>query len=232
MLGATEYTTAIDIWSIGCVLGELLLGKPLFAGDTSVDQLVKIIQVLGTPTRRQMQAMNPNYTEFRFPDVRSKDWRSVFTPLSNGGAHVTDDALDLLDALLKYEPGDRLTAYESLAHPFFDPLRQMGCRLPEGSPLPNIFDFSEEELRCLSPRTRAKVIPDWLRNGRQQQDSCESQRTSPPSTLRQLPIGETAVIRDCFSGAAPLSASLFQQLQPQAQVPAQQQAHPQQQYWR
>lgn len=66
-------------WStlLGCVLGELLLGRPLFAGETSVDQLVKIIQVLGTPTRRQMATMNPNYTEFRFPDVKPREWKVV-----------------------------------------------------------------------------------------------------------------------------------------------------------
>lgn len=228
MLGATEYTTAIDIWSIGCVLGELLLGKPLFAGDTSVDQLVKIIQVLGTPSRRQMQAMNPNYTDFRFPDVQSKEWRSLFRAMPNNGAHVTDDALDLLGCLLRYEPGERVLAYESLAHPFFDPLRQPGCRLPEGSPLPNIFDFSEEELHFMSPRTRLKVVPEWLRNTRQDA-SFDAQRTpslhQASTTASNAATGSQA-IRDCFSGTAPLNASLFQQIQPQ--VPQQQQ----QQFWR
>lgn len=51
IFGATEYTPAIDVWSIGCVIAELLLGQPLFPGESGVDQLVEIIKVLGTPTR-------------------------------------------------------------------------------------------------------------------------------------------------------------------------------------
>ena len=49
---------------------ELLLGHPLFPGETGVDQLVEIIKVLGTPTKEEVEAMNPNYTEFKFPQVR------------------------------------------------------------------------------------------------------------------------------------------------------------------
>jgi glycogen synthase kinase 3 beta len=67
IFGCTDYTPAIDVWSVGCVIAELLLGQPLFPGESGVDQLVEIIKVLGTPTREQIQAMNPNYTEFKFP---------------------------------------------------------------------------------------------------------------------------------------------------------------------
>lgn len=45
IFGATEYTSAIDIWSVGCVLAELIIGRPLFAGESGVDQLVEIIKV-------------------------------------------------------------------------------------------------------------------------------------------------------------------------------------------
>ena len=70
IFGATDYTTAIDVWSIGCVLAEMLLGQPLFPGESGVDQLVEIIKVLGTPTKEEIHAMNPNYTEFKFPQAR------------------------------------------------------------------------------------------------------------------------------------------------------------------
>jgi glycogen synthase kinase 3 beta len=53
IFGATDYTTAIDVWSAGCVMAELLLGHPLFPGETGVDQLVEIIKVLGTPTKEE-----------------------------------------------------------------------------------------------------------------------------------------------------------------------------------
>jgi serine/threonine protein kinase len=77
IFGATEYTTAIDVWSAGCVLAELLLGQPLFPGESGVDQLVEIIKVLGTPTREEIKCMNPNYTEFKFPQIKAHPWHKV-----------------------------------------------------------------------------------------------------------------------------------------------------------
>ncbi|OAY77993.1 Shaggy-related protein kinase delta, partial [Ananas comosus] len=74
IFGATEYTTAIDMWSTGCVMAELLLGQPLFPGESGVDQLVEIIKVLGTPTREEIKCMNPNYNEFKFPQIKAHPW--------------------------------------------------------------------------------------------------------------------------------------------------------------
>lgn len=66
-----------DVWSAGCVLAELLLGQPIFPGDSGVDQLVEIIKVLGTPTKEQIREMNRNYTEFRFPQIKAHPWSKV-----------------------------------------------------------------------------------------------------------------------------------------------------------
>lgn len=66
-----------DVWSAGCVLAELLLGQPIFPGDSGVDQLVEIIKVLGTPTREQIREMNPNYQEFKFPLIKAHPWSKV-----------------------------------------------------------------------------------------------------------------------------------------------------------
>ena len=74
-----------DIWSAGCVFAELLLGQPIFPGDSGVDQLVEIIKVLGTPTKEQIRRMNPNYTEFKFPQIKAHPWnkvRNTFGPCS------------------------------------------------------------------------------------------------------------------------------------------------------
>ena len=66
-----------DIWSAGCVFAELLLGQPIFPGDSGVDQLVEIIKVLGTPTKEQIRQMNSNYTEFKFPQIKAHPWHKV-----------------------------------------------------------------------------------------------------------------------------------------------------------
>lgn len=62
------------------MLAELLLGQPIFPGDSGVDQLVEVIKVLGTPTREQIREMNPNYTEFKFPQIKSHPWQKVSSP--------------------------------------------------------------------------------------------------------------------------------------------------------
>ena len=58
-------------------MAELILGRPIFPGESGVDQLVEIIKVLGTPTRDQIQAMNQNYTEFKFPQIKANPWSKV-----------------------------------------------------------------------------------------------------------------------------------------------------------
>jgi serine/threonine protein kinase len=66
-----------DVWSAGCVMAELLLGQPLFPGESGVDQLVEIIKVLGTPTKEEIQSMNSTYTEYKFPPIKGHPWSKV-----------------------------------------------------------------------------------------------------------------------------------------------------------
>src|SRR2546429_673353 len=72
-------TKLIDVWSTGCVMAELMLGQPLFPGESGIDQLVEIIKVLGTPTRDQIRTMNPNYMEHKFPQIKPHPFSKVIT---------------------------------------------------------------------------------------------------------------------------------------------------------
>ncbi|KAL3820264.1 hypothetical protein ACJIZ3_006169 [Penstemon smallii] len=156
IFGATEYTTSIDIWSAGCVLAELLLGQPLFPGQNAVEQLVEIIKVLGTPTREEIRCMNPNYNDFRFPQVKAHPWHKVFQK------RMPPEAIDLASRLLQYSPNMRCTALEACAHSFFDELREPNARLPNGRPLPSLFNF-KQELSGASPDLVNKLIPDHVK---------------------------------------------------------------------
>ncbi|XP_053679822.1 protein kinase shaggy-like [Anopheles nili] len=140
IFGAINYTTKIDVWSAGCVLAELLLGQPIFPGDSGVDQLVEIIKVLGTPTREQIKEMNPNYTEFKFPQIKSHPWQKVFR------TRTPPDAIALVSRLLEYTPGTRITPMQACAHPFFNELREGSKFLPNGREFPPLFNFTEQEL--------------------------------------------------------------------------------------
>jgi len=139
ILGSTDYSTAADLWSAGCVMAEMLLGRPIFQGDSGVDQLVAIMRVLGTPSQAEIHAMNPEYTDFKLPMVTAVSWHQVFT-----ANRVDPDAIDLVSQLLRYDPNERCTTYAALAHPFFDELRIV---YKDGSvdKGPTLFNFSAAE---------------------------------------------------------------------------------------
>lgn len=157
IFGATEYTTSIDVWSAGCVLAELLLGQPLFPGESGVDQLVEIIKVLGTPTREEIKCMNPNYTEFKFPQIKAHPWHKIFHK------RMPPEAVDLVSRLLQYSPYLRCSALDAMIHPFFDELRDANTRLPNGRFLPPLFNFKPQELKGLPAETLTRVIPEHAR---------------------------------------------------------------------
>lgn len=141
-------------------MAELMLGQPLFPGESGIDQLVEIIKVLGTPTRDQIRTMNPNYMEHKFPQIkphpfnkvgltpqqRHRDLKAKFDKVFRKASH---EAIDLISALLEYTPTQRLSAVEAMCQPFFDELRDPATRLPDsrhsnGAPkeLPELFNFS------------------------------------------------------------------------------------------
>ncbi|KAG2279066.1 hypothetical protein Bca4012_040616 [Brassica carinata] len=160
IFGATEYTNAIDMWSGGCVMAELLLGQPLFPGESGIDQLVEIIKILGTPTREEIRCMNPNYTEFKFPQIKAHPWHKIFQK------RMPPEAVDLVSRLLQYSPNLRCTALEACAHPFFDDLRDPNVLLPNGRAMPPLFNFTPQELAGASTELRQRLIPaHWQGTG-------------------------------------------------------------------
>eukprot|EP00768_Dysnectes_brevis_P000066 gnl/Dysnectes_brevis/1015_a1132_2792.p1 GENE.gnl/Dysnectes_brevis/1015_a1132_2792~~gnl/Dysnectes_brevis/1015_a1132_2792.p1 ORF type:complete len:365 (+),score=117.55 gnl/Dysnectes_brevis/1015_a1132_2792:98-1192(+) len=150
IFGSAHYTTAIDLWSAACLISEMLIGRPLFPGGSSVDQLVEIIRVLGTPTLDQVHAMNPNLREYSFPAIRQYPLERVFKQA------VGDVELDFFRRMLTYDPVKRLTAYQALAHPFFDALRER----PEQIPVElDLFSFTDVERDHMDPELLAKILP-------------------------------------------------------------------------
>lgn len=179
IFGATDYTVNIDTWSAGCVLAELLLGQPIFPGDSGVDQLVEIIKVLGTPSREQIREMNQHYTEFKFPQIKPHPWSRVFR------TRTPNDAIALTSALLEYTPSTRLSPLQACAHSFFDELREPTIRLPGGRELPKLFNFSSQELSS-SPTLQSVLIPDHVKQPRSSNSTSVSTAntvTSPNSNV-------------------------------------------------
>jgi len=134
-------------------MAELMLGQPLFPGESGIDQLVEIIKVLGTPTRDQIRTMNPNYMEHKFPQIKPHPFNKVFRKADT-------NAIELISCLLEYTPTERLSAIDALVHPFFDELRDPNTRFPDSrhpggqvKDLPTLFDFSRHGMYPLKLTT-------------------------------------------------------------------------------
>ncbi|KAK6097821.1 Cyclin-dependent kinase 11B [Batrachochytrium dendrobatidis] len=114
LLGAKKYTTAIDMWSIGCIFGELVNKEPLMPGRGEMDQLAKIFKLLGTPTEKTWPGVSdlPLSKTVNFQRQLCVGLRSTFP-------YLPEDGLDLMSKLLRYDPETRITAEDALNHPFF-----------------------------------------------------------------------------------------------------------------
>uniref|UniRef100_A0A673KI50 cyclin-dependent kinase n=1 Tax=Sinocyclocheilus rhinocerous TaxID=307959 RepID=A0A673KI50_9TELE len=115
LLGAKEYSTAVDMWSVGCIFGELLTQKPLFPGKSEIDQINKVFKDLGSPSEKiwpgysEMPAVKKmTFTEYPYNNLRKRF-----------GALLSDQGFDLMNKFLTYCPAKRISADEALKHEYF-----------------------------------------------------------------------------------------------------------------
>mmetsp|Transcript_50954 Transcript_50954/g.125220 ORF Transcript_50954/g.125220 Transcript_50954/m.125220 type:complete len:299 (-) Transcript_50954:50-946(-) len=114
LLGARKYSTPVDIWSIGCIFAEMVMRQPLFPGDSEIDELYKIFRALGTPNEESWPGVH------ELPDYRTNFPNWPQRHISQSVRNLDEVGLDLLSAMLVYDPSRRISARTALQHKFFE----------------------------------------------------------------------------------------------------------------
>jgi mitogen-activated protein kinase 1/3 len=155
ILNASHYTKAIDIWSAGCILAEMMGKSPLFPGEDYLDQVQRVIAVLGMPTADDM-AFIGNESARRYirnlPKRQRLPWTTLFPKAS-------PTALDLLNHMLVFDPNKRFTVEECVAHPYFQSLHN-----PAEEPLcDHHFDWAFDDFTPTKSLLQTMVYNEALR---------------------------------------------------------------------
>ncbi|KAL9036729.1 MAG: hypothetical protein Q9180_004129, partial [Flavoplaca navasiana] len=151
MLSFQSYTKAIDVWSVGCILAELLGGRPFFKGRDYVDQLNQILHYLGTPNEETLSRIgSPRAQEYvrNLPFMPKVPFQRLFN-------NANPDALDLLDRMLAFDPSSRISVEEALEHRYLhiwhDASDEPNC--------PTTFDFHFEVVEDV-PEMRKMILAE------------------------------------------------------------------------
>jgi len=142
LLGSTRYGKAVDMWSLGCIFGEMLSGKPVFPGTSTLNQLEKICEITGKPTEAQIVAMRSPFAatmldSLQYP-AEAKGWSTLFP-------NATPTALDLLVKLMQFDPNHRMTAMDGLRHPYCAQFHDAESEYTATTPVSIILDDNDKK---------------------------------------------------------------------------------------
>jgi len=152
LLGSTKYTKAVDIWAIGCILGEMIVGKPIFPGNSTMNQLERVLEATGRPTAEDVASIKSPFAATMLDSVTSIRQR----PLADMFPGASADALDLIRRTMAFNPEKRLTAYECLRHPYVAAFHNEA----DEPPCPYVLKIQvDDNTRCVRAREQAGKEP-------------------------------------------------------------------------
>ncbi|GMF14644.1 unnamed protein product [Phytophthora lilii] len=140
LLLASRYSTAIDLWAVGCILAEMFTRKALFPGHDHVHQLHLILQLVGSPPPDDMGFI----TNMKAKRWMARQQQQEGKPLNSVCPNAPTEALDLMSKLLQFDPRKRISVDDAIAHPFLAPCRADGADIGSERLAERAFDFSFE----------------------------------------------------------------------------------------
>ncbi|XP_038601917.1 mitogen-activated protein kinase 15 [Tachyglossus aculeatus] len=175
LLSSPRYTPGVDMWSIGCILGEMLLGKPLFPGTSTINQLEHILRVIPVPSQQDLLAIQSNFSASVINRMCPKQRTSLDAILPPS---TPPEALDLLKRLLVFNPDKRLTAGEALQHPY---VKRFHCPAKEPVLDSDVMLPVDDDVQLSVAEYRNKLYEMILeRKGAQRPQKQEAQQGSIP----------------------------------------------------
>ena len=155
ILSPDDYKKPVDIWSIGCILAELLGRQPLFPADNNLDELQKIISVLGSPSDNDLEFITDTKIK-NFVNRLAKRTKQSFNLMFSNANPV---ALDLLGKMLTFSPKKRYTVEQCISHPYFE-----GLHDPEQEPTAeSTFDFSFDKDSLTKEKLRHMIYEQSMK---------------------------------------------------------------------
>ena len=149
LLGSTRYGVQADMWSIGCIFGELLGGKPMFPGTSTLSQINKVLEVTGKPSKEDIASINSELPETMLENVvvnKKKSLKALYPK-------ITEDELDLLSKLLEFNPNKRIDVNKALEHNYVKEFHsqyadtEIICDKPIHVPIDDNVKYSAKEYR-------------------------------------------------------------------------------------
>mmetsp|Transcript_27982 Transcript_27982/g.67636 ORF Transcript_27982/g.67636 Transcript_27982/m.67636 type:complete len:446 (+) Transcript_27982:48-1385(+) len=207
MLGSSLYSKEVDLWSAGCIFGEMIVGKPIFPGSSTMNQLDMMLEVTGMPTLEDVDGLQSPFAAtmlqaFPLSHAKTRPLRTIF-------AGASAERLDLLQSLLKFNPATRVSAVQALQHrclsDFHNPSREVERHMPITLP---VCDGTRYPAAAYRDRLYAEILEKHKDSPavdalQQSTDLCRYRTGIDCAMVPPLHLEETQLVETCRTARRP-----------------------------